>query len=174
MALEKQRPDRGITIWQPFREMEEMGRRFEDYFGRPFLPALWRHFPTEEMGWSPALDVMEKEDKFIVKVELPGVKEENVDVSITGDMLTISGEKKAESEVKKKGYYYSESSYGSFSRSINIPSTVDTNKIEANYEKGVLEISLPKAPEVKAKKIKVITAKKEEQTGKKEEAKGNK
>jgi HSP20 family protein len=174
MAPDKPKTESGITVWQPFREMEELGRRFDDFFGRPFLPRVWRRFSPEEMAWSPNIDVMEKEDKFIVKVELPGVKEEDVDVSVTGDMLTISGEKQAESEVKKKGYYYSESSYGSFSRSVTMPSTVDASKIEASYDKGVLEITLPKTPEVKTKKIKVASKKKEELTGKKEEAAGKK
>jgi len=174
MAIEKKRPERGLTPWQPFREMEEIGRRFEDFFGRPFLPAMWWRFPSEEMAWSPAIDVLEKDDKFVVKVELPGVKEEDVDVSVAGDMLTISGEKQTESEVKKKGYYYSESSYGSFSRSITMPSTVDASKIEASYDKGVLEITLPKAPEVKPKKIKVAAKKKEELTDKMKKAAGKK
>ena len=169
MATEKPTPERGLAVWQPFREMEEMRRRFEDFFGRPFLP-IWRRFPSEEMVWSPAIDVLEKEDKYVVKVELPGVKEEDIDVSVAGDMLTISGEKQAESEVKKKGYYYNESSYGSFSRSVTMPSSVDAGKIEASYDKGVLEITLPKAPEVKTKKIRVAGKKKEEASGKKEEA----
>lgn len=170
MTLQKRKPERGLTPWQPYREMEELGRRFEDFFGRPFLPAAWRHFPSEEMVWTPAIDVIEKEDKFVVKVELPGIKEEDVEVSVAGDMLTISGEKEAESEVKEKGYYYSESSYGSFSRSVTMPSTVDAGKIEANYDKGVLEITLPKTPEVKSKKIKVAGKKKEEQIITKEES----
>ena len=126
------------------------------------------------MVWAPAIDVVEEEDKFSVKVELPGVKEEDVNVSITGDTLTIEGEKKAESEVKKKGYYYSEASYGSFSRSITIPSTIDTGNIEANYDKGVLEITLPKAPEVKPKKITVAAKKKSLPSNKKEEDKTGK
>jgi HSP20 family protein len=147
-----------MAVWQPFREMEEAGRRFEDFFGRPLFPALWRRIGPD--GWSPAIDVVEKDDKFLVKVELPGVKEEDVDVSVSGDMLTISGEKREESEEKKKGYYYSESSYGSFSRSVTVPSSVDTNKIAADFDKGVLEITLPKTPEVKAKKIKVAARKK--------------
>jgi HSP20 family protein len=174
MAPDKQKTEKGLAVWQPFREMEDVGRHFEDLFGRPFLPAIWRRFPSEEMIWSPAIDVLEKEDKFVVKVELPGVKEEDVDVSVAGDLLTISGEKQAESEVKKKGYYYNESSYGSFSRSVTMPSTVDAGKIEASYDKGVLEITLPKAAEVKTKKIKVAGKKKEEPSGKKEEAAGKK
>ena len=169
MTIERRKPEKALTAWQPLREMEEAGRRFEDVFGRPFLPGIWRAFPSEEMVWAPAIDVVEKEDKFLVKVELPGVKEEDVNVTITGGMLTIEGEKKAESEVKKKGYYYSETSYGSFSRSITIPSTVDAGKIEANFDKGILEINLPKAPEVKPKKIPVATKKKEVAAGKKTE-----
>ena len=145
-----------------------MGRRFEDVFGRPFLPGIWRVFPSEEFVWAPAIDVLEKEDKFLVKVELPGVKEEDVNVTVAGGTLTIEGEKKAESEVKKKGYYYSETSYGSFSRSITIPSTVDASKIEASYDKGVLEITLPKTPEVKPKKIAVAAKKRRESASRKE------
>jgi len=160
MALDKQKTDKSLAVWQPFREMEEMGRHFDDFFGRPFLPAIWRRFPAEEMEWSPAIDVTEEENKFLVKVELPGIKEEDVDVSVAGDMLTISGEKQKESETKKKGYYYRESSYGSFSRSVTMPSSVNAGKIEASYDKGVLEITLPKAPEVKTKKIKVTGKKK--------------
>ncbi len=168
MATEKQRQERPLAVWQPFGEMEDLGQRLQDFFGRrAFLPSAWRHFPAEAMVWSPAIDVIEREDKFVVKVELPGVKEEDVDVSVAGDMLTISGEKEAESEVKKKGYYYTESSYGSFSRTVAIPSTVDASKIEASYEKGVLEITLPKAAEVKPKKIAVASKKKEEASAKK-------
>lgn len=162
MTTERRKSEKSLAARQPSREIEETGRRFEDVFGRPFLPGIWRAFPSEEMVWAPAIDVVEEEDKFSVKVELPGVKEEDVNVSIAGDTLTIEGEKKAESEVKRKGYYYSETSYGSFSRSITIPSTIDIGKIEANYDKGVLEISLPKAPEVQPKKITVAGKKKEE------------
>jgi len=154
---------------QPLRDVEEVGRRFEDVFGRPFLPGIWRVFPSEELVWAPAIDVFEKDDKFLVKVELPGVKEEDVNVTVVGGTLTIEGEKNADSEVKKKGYYYRETSYGSFSRSITIPSTVDASKIEANYDKGVLEIALPKVPEVKSKKIIVASKKKEAAAGKKKE-----
>ena len=167
MTIGRRKPEMGLTPWQPTRGVvEEMGRGFEDIFGRPFLPGLWRRFPSEEMVWAPAIDVLEKEDKFVVKVELPGVKEEDVNVSVAGDTLTIEGEKKAESEVKEKGYYYTETSYGSFSRSIMMPSTVDASKIEASYDKGVLEITLPKAPEVKPKKI-AVAAKKERSPGRK-------
>ena len=114
-----------------------------------------------EMGWAPAIEVFEKEDKFVVKAELPGMKEEDIDISVVGDTLTIKGERKAESEVKEEDYYCCERSYGSFSRSVAIPSNVNANKIKASYEDGVLEVSLPKVPEVKPKKIAVSAKKKE-------------
>ena len=174
MIVERGKPEKVITAWQPSRETEEIGRSFEDVFGRPFLPGIWRAFPSQELVWAPAIDVIEKEDQFLVKVELPGVKEEDVNVTVTSGTLTIEGEKKAESEVLKKGYYYRETSYGSFSRSITIPSTVDASKIEANCDKGVLEITLPKAPEIKPKKITVATKKKEAASKKKEDTTGKK
>jgi HSP20 family protein len=160
MVMERLRPRRGMIPWRPLRELEEMERHLEDVFGRPFLSAAWRRIPMEEMGWAPAIEVFEKEDKFVVKAELPGMKEEDIDVSVVGDTLTLKGEKKAETEVKEEDYYCCERSYGSFSRSIALPSNVDTKKIEASFEDGVLEISLPKAPEVKPKKISVSAKRK--------------
>jgi HSP20 family protein len=121
---------------------------------------LWGGLNNETALWAPAIDVVEKDDKFVAKVELPGVQEEDVDVIIMGDTLIIEGEKQAESEVKKKGYSYIETSYGSFSRSIAIPSIVDVENISANFDKGVLEIDLPKSVEVKQKKVKVTANKK--------------
>ena len=160
MVMERWRPGRGLIPWRPFRELEELERRFEDIFGRPFLPAAWRRLPIEERGWAPPIEVFEKEDKFVVKAELPGMKEEDIDVSVVGDTLTIKGERKAETEVKEEDYYCCERSYGSFLRSIALPSNVDAKKIEASFEDGVLEVSLPKAAEVKPKKITVSAKKK--------------
>ena len=160
MVMERWRPGRRLIPWRPFRELEEMERRFEDIFGRPFLPSVRRRLPIEERGWAPPIEVFEKEDKFVVKAELPGMKEEDIDVSVVGDTLTVKGERKTETEVKEEDYYCCERSYGSFFRSIALPSTVDAKKIEASYENGVLEVSLPKAAEVKPKKISVSAKKK--------------
>ena len=99
-------------------------------------------------------------DKFVVKAELPGMKEEDIDVSVIGDTLTVKGEKKTESEVKEEDYYRCERSYGSFYRSVPLPSTVDASKIKADFEDGVLEVTLPKTAEVKPKKIAVSAKKK--------------
>ena len=164
MAVERRNPQKDLAA----REMNEAGRYFEDVFGRHLLPDTWIKTSAENLVWAPSIKVIEKENEFMVKVELPGVKEEDINISITGNILTIEGEKETESEVEKKGYYYSETSYGSFSRSIIIPSTVDASKIEANCDKGILEITLPKTPEVKPKKITLATKKKEESVKKKE------
>jgi len=154
MTMERWRPGRGLIPWGPFRELEEVERRFRDTFGQSLLPA-WRRLPLEEKEWIPAIDVFEKEDKFVVKAELPGMKEDDIDVSVIGDILTIKGEKKTEAEVKEDEYYRCERSYGSFFRSVALPSHVDAKKIEASYEEGVLEITLPKVPEVQPKKVPV-------------------
>jgi HSP20 family protein len=169
MTMERRKSQKDLTVRQPSREMEEVGKYFEDVFGRPYLPAAWRQAAAEDLVWAPSMEVVEEEDKFLVKVELPGVKEEDINISLAGNTLTIEGEKKTESAIEKKGYYYTESSYGSFSRSITIPSTIDTGKIEANCENGVLEITLPKTPEVKPKKIKVAAKKRDEAASKKKE-----
>ena len=166
MAIERRRPRWGITPWRPFRELEEWERRFDDLLGRP----LWR-LPVEERGWMPAVDVFEKEDKFVVKAELPGMKEEDIHVSVVGDTLSIKGEKKTETEVKEEDYYRSERSYGSFCRSIPLPSNVDADKIEASFEDGVLEVALPKSAKVKPKKIAVSAKKKTTKSTKKKAVK---
>lgn len=154
MAIDVWRPGRGIGPWSPFQAMEEMERRFDEVFGRPALfPSMWRRQPSAEKAWAPAIDMIEKDDKFIVKAELPGMKKDEIDISVTGNTLTIKGEREAEEEIKEEDYCCCERSYGSFFRSLAIPSSVDTERIEATYKDGVLEIALPKSPEVTPKKI---------------------
>ena len=169
MAIERWRPRWGITPWRPFRELEEWERSFDDLFGRP----LWR-LPVEERGWMPAVDVFEKEDRFVVKVEPPGMKEDDIDVSVVGDTLSIKGEKKTETEIQEEGYYRCERNYGSFYRSIPLPSNVDANKIEASFEDGVLEVALPKSAKIKPKKIAVSAKKKATKSTKKKAVKAAK
>ena len=159
MVMERWRPRWGLSPWRPIRDMEEMERRFDELFSRQFLPETWRRFPLEVRGWAPAIEVFEKGDKFVVKAEVPGMTEKDIDVSVVGDTLSIRGERKAESEVNDDDYYCCERSYGSFLRSIALPSTVDAKKIEASYDNGVLEVILPKAAEVKTKKVPVSTKK---------------
>ncbi len=157
MAVEKAKPRRALIPVSPFMELDRMERRFENLFGRSFLPSWWRGDGGTD--WIPATDVFEKDDRYVVKMELPGMKEEDIDVSVVGDNLTIKGEKKSESAVEDSDYFQSECYYGSFMRSVPLPSTVDTSKIEASLENGMLEINLPKVAEVKPKKIAVAKGK---------------
>jgi HSP20 family protein len=164
MVLDRWQPTRRLP-WRLFRELEEAGRQFVSLFDTPLWPAVWRRLPAQEREWSPAIEVFEKEDKYVVKAELPGLKEEDVDVSVNDDTLCLKGEKKTEHEVEEEEYHWSERTFGSFLRTIKLPSNVDTKKIEAEYENGMLEITLPKMAEVKPKKI-TVKPKKGEETGK--------
>jgi len=103
----------------------------------------------------PAIDVAEEEDAIVVRAEVPGCKAEDIDISVYGNTLTISGEKKLSEEKKEKGYYHVESTYGSFRRELSLPTDVDQDKIDATCKDGVLSITLPKAEKAKAVKIKV-------------------
>ncbi len=155
MPTERWRPLRGRMPLRPPRELEEMRRRFEDDIARPFIRAIWEHIPEEVKGWSPSIDVFEKGDNFEVKVELPGMKQEDIDVSVSGDTLMIKGERRAESSVKDEDYYRSEIAYGSFYRGIALPSSVETKNIEAAYEDGILRVTLQRAAGAKPKKVNV-------------------
>jgi HSP20 family protein len=154
MVLERWRPRWALRTWRPFSDLDEWQQQIEDIFGQSMLKS------NGDRSWMPHMDVFEKDDNLVVKAELPGMKEEDIDVSVDGDMLIIRGEKKAESEVKDEDYYRCERTYGSFYRSVSLPSSVDSSKIEANYENGILEVTLPKSPEVKPKKIAVSAKKK--------------
>jgi HSP20 family protein len=153
MAIERWRPRWLIDPWRPITELGEWEKRLDSLLGR----SVWR-LPVEETVWMPAVDVFEKEDKFVIKAELPGMKEKDIDVSMVGDTLSIRGEKRAEAEVKDEDYYRCERTYGSFYRSIPLPSTVDADKIEASFEDGVLEVVVPKSAKAKPKKV-AVTAK---------------
>jgi len=157
MPITRWRPSTGLIPRRLFRELEEPTR----IFNRSLFPTVWRRFPALEKEWMPAIEMYEEEGKYVVKAELPGMKEEDIDVSVTDDTLTIKGERKAENETTEENYYRSESSYGSFFRTIALPSNVDGEKIDAHYENGVLEVSLPKVVEAKPKKVKVTNRKKE-------------
>ncbi len=97
----------------------------------------------------------ETKDNYVVKAEVPGIDAKHIDISLTGDVLTIKGEKRQEKEEKEEDYHLVERSYGSFSRSVRIPAEVESNKIKASYKNGILAITLPKSEKVKAKEVKI-------------------
>ena len=141
----------------PFSSLRrEMDRLFES-FGRE---VGWPAGEGRAAAMAPSIDVSETESEFKIDADLPGVDEKDVDVVISDNVLTIKGEKKAEKEEKKKDFHLVERSYGSFSRSLTLPFAADPNKAKATFKNGVLSISLPKPPEVKAKAKKIaISAK---------------
>ncbi len=143
-----------LMEWRPFREISrlrrEMDRLWDEYFG-PGRRAL----KPLEAEWVPSVDVSETADKLTVTAEIPGIDIKDIDISISGDLLTLKGEKKSEREEKEENYHLVERSYGSFARTIRLPVSVETDKIEATYKNGVLTITCPKKEEVKAKPIQI-------------------
>lgn len=147
----------------PFKQIEkrfeEMERRFEDFFRRPFslLPSWMPRMKMPEIEEvSPSMDIFTEGDDVVVKGELPGMKKEDINVSLTKDTISISGEKKKEEKIEKKDYYSLERSYGSFKRSFSLPAEVQTEKASAKFKDGVLEIRIPKTEEAKKKEKKVM------------------
>jgi HSP20 family protein len=144
--------EKELTPWRPFGELSslrrEMDRLWENFFGERLLTRMW------EREWAPSLDVSESKDNFVVKAEVPGIDAKDIDISLTGDVLTIRGEKKQEKEEREEDYHLVETSYGSFSRSVRLPAEVESNKIKASYKNGILNITLPKSEKVKAKEVK--------------------
>ncbi|HUW19460.1 MAG TPA: Hsp20/alpha crystallin family protein [Sedimentisphaerales bacterium] len=124
----------------------EMDDLFNSFFGG---------WPTYEHRLWPAIDVADNEDAIVVKAEVPGCKADDINISVHGSTLTITGEKKQEEEKKEKGYYHMERSYGSFRRDLSLPNDVDTTKVDAACKDGVLTITLPKAEKAKTVKVKI-------------------
>jgi HSP20 family protein len=169
VKTEKIAPERATAsqAWQPFRSLQrEMNRLFDD-FDRDFwhLP-LRRPVSDIEPFWrgegvaTPAVDIVEKNNAYEVTAELPGMDEKSIEVKLANGGLTIKGEKHEEKEQKRKDYYLHERKFGSFERCFTVPEGVDTDKIEANFTKGVLTVKLPKKPEAikPEKKIEVKAA----------------
>jgi len=132
----------------------EMNSLFDNFFrGFDLAP---RGFAAGGVGmFTPSIDVKENEKEFIIKAELPGVEEKDIDVTVTNDSVTIKGEKKEEKEDKDKNYYYMERSYGSFSRVIPLKAEIESNKADARFKNGILDIKIPKNQSAKAKGTKV-------------------
>ena len=144
-----------LIRWRPRSDLlnirDEMNRLFDSFFTE--LPERRRGLLEGE--WAPSVDLAETDEEVVVTAELPGVKQDDVDISITDDILTIKGEKKEEKEVKEKNYHRVERSYGSFQRSISLPTNVQPDKAKASYKDGVLHVTIPKAEEAKPKQIKI-------------------
>ena len=141
--------------WDPFRDLLNIQSEMNKLFGNSALKSLDKKDAFDGGFWAPAVDIHEEKDSYLIKADLPGVKQNEIDISVDDDILTLKGERKVEKEEKDKNYYRFERAYGAFQRSFALPSSVDVTKIAANYKDGVLEMKIPKAEEVKKKQIKI-------------------
>ncbi len=141
-----------LSPFRPARELtnlrREMDRLFQDFWGG-------RDVMSIEGDWIPAIDISETDDAIVVKAEAPGMEPNEIDISLSNDVLIIKGEKKQKTEEKKENYHRIETRYGSFSRAFRLPAGVVQENVEAKYDKGVLKITLPKKEEVKPKQINI-------------------
>lgn len=152
-----------LRDWSPIeslrREMSSLLENFDRGLRAPFRRSIFDMEPLfqRELTWAsiPAVDIVEKDKAYEVTAELPGMDENNIEIKVANGMLTIKGEKKEEKEEKKKDYYLSERRFGSFERRFQVPEGVDSNKIEANFKKGVLTVILPKTSEAQAAEKKI-------------------
>ena len=143
-----------LTRWDPIREMSTMRNTLDRFFNERLfdMPLMWER---NRESMSLALDVAEEADKYVVKASVPGVKPEEVEITVTDNVLTIKGETKEDKEIKEENYHLRERRFGSFMRSVTLPAPVNADKIEAVHENGVITLTLPKSETVKPKKIEV-------------------
>lgn len=136
--------------WDPFEELTTLRNRMDRLWSR-----MTAEPETALADWSPTSDVVESKDEIVIKAELPGVDEKNVDIQVESGVLTIKGERNAEKETEEKGFRRIERSYGSFLRSFTLPPTVEPEKVSATFTNGLLEVHLPKKEGAKPRSIKV-------------------
>jgi HSP20 family protein len=143
-----------LIRWEPVRELNtiqnEMNRLFNTFFENP---AQGGGQAAATRRWIPAMDLVETEDDFVLRADLPGVNESDVNIELEDNVLTVSGQRKAEHEERKEGYYRVERASGAFSRSLTLPEGVDPERVTANFDKGVLEIRIPKPEQRKPRKV---------------------
>ncbi len=144
-----------IIRWDPYRDLltlrERMNRLFED-----MVTNRGEERDLVASSWAPSVDIFETENEVVLTAEVPGIDEKDIEIKVEDNSLTIRGERKFEKETKEENYHRIERSYGSFFRSFTLPSTVDQDKVEAQYENGVLKIQMPKKAEVKPRKVRIL------------------
>jgi len=135
----------------PSRIWQETSSLFDDFLNDTLTPS----FPRISENWLPAVDVLEKDGNLILRAEIPGINEKDIDLKLEGNVLTLKGEKRQESQEKRDSYHRMESYYGSFSRSFTLPESADRDQIKADYKNGILTITIPQKPEVRPREIPV-------------------
>lgn len=145
-----------LIRWEPAREIQSLQQEMNRLFGSFFeTPNGGTSSPATLRRWVPAMDLVETADHFVLRADLPGVVESDVKVELEDTVLTVSGERRSEHEDKGEGYYRIERASGSFARSLTLPEGVDANAIEAKFDKGVLEVRIPKPAERKPHRVQI-------------------
>jgi HSP20 family protein len=144
-----------LIRWDPFRDLEMLQENVNRLFQDTMSTGKGRKEPVSVRSWTPNVDVKSDDDQIVVNVELPGMKKADIDIDLTGDTLTVRGERKFEDEANKDKYVRIESVYGAFQRSFTLGVPVKADQIKASYKEGILEITIPKADEIKPKKVEV-------------------
>ena len=143
-----------LVRWDPFRDLVSIQDELSRLFGRTYGGSEALR-PSAGGDWMPSMDVYETEDKIVAKLELPGIEPDDVDVSVEDSTLTVTGTREFSDEMNEESYHRVERRYGSFTRAITLPQTADTEKVNANFDNGVLTIEVVKAEKAKPKKIQV-------------------
>jgi HSP20 family protein len=147
-----------IVRWEPFRDLLATQREFDRLFREAFSP-IFGESDLSSRTWMPPVDIFETDGEVVLKAELPGVKPEDVELRVENNTLFLRGERRFEKEVNEENYHRVERSYGSFSRSFTLPSSIDSEKVKAEYKDGLLTLTMPKREEAKPKTIKIAVSK---------------
>ena len=148
-----------IIRWEPFRDLVSTHDHFNQLFNETFARSFGDQKEVSPQTWVPPVDIRETEDSLILKAELPGIKPDDVEIRVEDNTLYLKGERKFEREVKEENLHRVERSYGTFSRSFSLPSSIDSDKVKAEYQNGVLTLTMPKREEAKPKMIKIGVSK---------------
>ena len=142
-----------IVRWEPFRELSSLQTEMNRLFNAAFEGPGGGNGGARR--WTPAMDLLETEDEFVLRADLPGLSESDVNIELEDNVLTVSGERKTEHEDKREGFYRMERAYGSFSRSLTLPKGIDPEAVTAGFDRGVLEVRVPKPEQRKPRRINI-------------------
>jgi HSP20 family protein len=142
-----------IVRWEPLREFSTLQNEMNRLFNTVFDTPTGNGGGTTLRRWMPAMDLVETDDHFVLRADLPGLSEEDVNIEVEDRVLTISGERKAEHELSKEGYHRVERAFGAFSRALTLPEGVDADAVAATFDRGVLEVRIPKPEQRKPRKV---------------------
>jgi HSP20 family protein len=151
-----------IVRWEPFRELSSLQTEMNRLFNAAFEGPGGGNAGARR--WTPAMDLLETEDEFVLRADLPGVSESDVHIELEDNVLTVSGERKTEHEDQREGFYRMERAYGSFSRSLTLPKGIDPEAVTAAFDRGVLEVRVPKPEQRKPRRISISAGEGEPRT----------